>query len=244
LAGGDAAMLRPVVLAGGDIATDAGGPPLPISAPIQFWNAARFGASDDERAAVTALVGGELAVKWEEEFDNAEIVARVDAIFRALFAAPAEVVLVASNVSRWQSDRWSRGAYSHVPPESTSADRDLLCTPDLETLYWAGEHCSSEYPSTAHGAYDSGMLAAQLARGHHPLPGKIRYEGVVAASVILTLFACGCIVVIAVLIYRRLAARKAEAAAATRVDGATPIPAVKAASARGAKPKGDSFDSP
>ncbi|MEM9491107.1 MAG: FAD-dependent oxidoreductase, partial [Myxococcota bacterium] len=64
-------------------------------------------------------------------------------------------------VSRWARDPLSRGSYSYVPLGATGAEYDELATPVDGQLYFAGEACHRTYPATVHGAYLSGLRAAE-----------------------------------------------------------------------------------
>ncbi len=60
----------------------------------------------------------------------------------------------------WRADPWTRGAYSYLPVGAEPADRVRLRTPLVDRVFFAGEHTSSEAPSTVHGAAGSGERAA------------------------------------------------------------------------------------
>ena len=62
----------------------------------------------------------------------------------------------------WQSDPWSRGSYSYALPGHAD-DRAILAAPVDERLFFAGEATSPNDFSTAHGAYMSGVAAADAA---------------------------------------------------------------------------------
>ena len=64
-------------------------------------------------------------------------------------------------VTDWSVDPWSRGAYSHALPGHVD-DRDVLARPE-ERLVFAGEACSRTAYSSAHGAYETGVAAAEAA---------------------------------------------------------------------------------
>jgi len=64
--------------------------------------------------------------------------------------------------TRWLTDPWSRGSYSHALPGRAGA-REVLARPVEERLFFAGEATSREYFSTAHGAWESGVRAAEEA---------------------------------------------------------------------------------
>lgn len=62
--------------------------------------------------------------------------------------------------SAWAQDPWALGSYSHAMPGQADARHALAATVD-ERLFFAGEACSPEDFSTAHGAYRSGVSAAE-----------------------------------------------------------------------------------
>lgn len=63
-------------------------------------------------------------------------------------------------ITRWGSDPFAFGSYSHIPPFASGADYDALAKP-VENLFFAGEATHREHPSTVHGAYLSGQRAAE-----------------------------------------------------------------------------------
>jgi monoamine oxidase len=60
----------------------------------------------------------------------------------------------------WNSDPHSRGSYSYAKPGHVN-DRARLAAAVEERIFFAGEACSPGYFTTAHGAYDSGISAAE-----------------------------------------------------------------------------------
>jgi monoamine oxidase len=62
----------------------------------------------------------------------------------------------------WGADPFARGAYSYALP-GRADDRAALAAPVDGRLFFAGEACSREDFSTAHGAYFTGVAAAQQA---------------------------------------------------------------------------------
>lgn len=94
-----------------------------------------------------------------ERLSDAEVVAR---IMRCLavrygpgFPEPLEV-----RVTRWGADPFARGSYSYLPVGATRRDRIQLARPVGKTLFFAGEATHADDPSTVHGAYWSGLRAA------------------------------------------------------------------------------------
>jgi len=59
----------------------------------------------------------------------------------------------------WGRDPYARGSYSHAMPGHADA-RSILAAPVDERLFFAGEACMIHDFSTAHGAYRSGVKAA------------------------------------------------------------------------------------
>jgi len=64
--------------------------------------------------------------------------------------------------TRWGRDPPILGSYSHALP-GRAADRSALAQPVEDRLFFAGEACSAEDFSTAHGAYQTGVAAAEAA---------------------------------------------------------------------------------
>jgi monoamine oxidase len=64
--------------------------------------------------------------------------------------------------SAWVGDPFARGAYSHALP-GHAGDRAILAAPVENRLFFAGEACSAEDFSTAHGAWLTGHAAAEAA---------------------------------------------------------------------------------
>ena len=64
--------------------------------------------------------------------------------------------------SAWARDPWSLGSYSYGS-RGAAAARAALAAPVDGRLFFAGEHCSPHDFSTAHGAYRTGMRAAEEA---------------------------------------------------------------------------------
>jgi monoamine oxidase len=62
--------------------------------------------------------------------------------------------------SAWARDPWSLGAYSYGS-QGAQAARTKLATSVGDKLFFAGEHCSDVDFSTAHGAYRTGVKAAE-----------------------------------------------------------------------------------
>jgi monoamine oxidase len=113
------------------------------------------------RPMIEGFFGGDLARDLEYagesafgEFATGELVSLLGSDFRA------KVKLLTA--STWAVEPWTGGAYSHARPGHADA-RAILAAPVEQRLFFAGEACSPHYFSTAHGAYETGVLAADAA---------------------------------------------------------------------------------
>jgi monoamine oxidase len=61
---------------------------------------------------------------------------------------------------RWGSDPFARGSYSYALPGQAECRGALAAAVD-DRLFFAGEACSQHDYSTAHGAYLTGVAAAE-----------------------------------------------------------------------------------
>lgn len=64
-------------------------------------------------------------------------------------------------MTRWNQDPFSRGAYAHLPVGAKGSDYDDLAKALPPRLFFAGEATHRQHPNTVHGAYLSGLRAAQ-----------------------------------------------------------------------------------
>jgi polyamine oxidase len=80
-------------------------------------------------------------------------------------------------VTSWATDRYSGGAYTHIPPGANPADADLLGEPVGGRLLFAGEHSQSARLAYADGAMTSGIREAQRLLGQPGIHlGPIRFQ--------------------------------------------------------------------
>lgn len=63
--------------------------------------------------------------------------------------------------TKWSSDPFSRGSYSHIPMGGSLADSRALAAPVGERLFFAGEATAAGYAATVHGAFLSGVREAR-----------------------------------------------------------------------------------
>ena len=72
---------------------------------------------------------------------------------------------LALRVSRWAADPWARGSYSFLGIGADADDRTTLAAPLAGTLFFAGEATHRDDPSSVHGAWWSGLRAANQILG-------------------------------------------------------------------------------
>jgi polyamine oxidase len=109
---------------------------------------------------LVATVAGDYA-KALEPLTDEQIVARAQHVLRTMFSNQPVPEPLAYRVTRWASDPFSHGSYSFVPVRGSLSDYDELACPVGDRLYFAGEATNREFPSTAHGAYLSGLREAR-----------------------------------------------------------------------------------
>ncbi len=95
-----------------------------------------------------------------ETLDDTAVVAEAVAAYRAAVGGLARDPVDAV-VTRWGHDPFARGAYSYMAVGSSPADRAALGEPLGPRVALAGEATSVRYPSTVHGAWLSGIDAAE-----------------------------------------------------------------------------------
>lgn len=69
--------------------------------------------------------------------------------------------LTGHQITRWARDPFTRGSYSYYAVGSTPDMRNTLAAPVGKTIFFAGEAAHRDYFGTAHGAYLSGIRAAE-----------------------------------------------------------------------------------
>ncbi len=107
------------------------------------------------RPVIEGYFGGAFAASLEGEIAPFAI----EQICNALGNDIAKRLTVIAE-SAWARDPLSLGSYSYAGPGAAAA-RAALAAPVDERLFFAGEHCSRHDFSTAHGAYRTGVTAAE-----------------------------------------------------------------------------------
>lgn len=119
-----------------------------------FWNCLKTTGLP----VLIGLMSGDAAYQ-AERIPDAEIVTEVISQLRNVFKNVAVPDPLETVVTRWGTDKFTRGSYSFVPPESLPGDYNLMATP-VGNLHFAGEATCGTHPATVHGAYLSGLRAA------------------------------------------------------------------------------------
>lgn len=110
------------------------------------------------RPVIECFFGGIAARAMEETGDAGRFVFAVEELGRLLGADFAQRLKRIAG-SWWHKEPSIGGAYSHALPGHADK-RALLASPPSERLHFAGEACSPHDFSTAHGAWTSGIAAA------------------------------------------------------------------------------------
>lgn len=111
------------------------------------------------RPFVSGFLGGAFARRLEREGEAAmETEARRQ--LSAMLGADVQKHLRFVAATRWDMDAFARGGYSHALPGHAD-DRAVLAAPVDGRIFFAGEACSRHFFSTAHGAWETGIAAAE-----------------------------------------------------------------------------------
>ena len=110
------------------------------------------------RPVVECFLGGAFARSLEREGREAAFAFTRNELSRLLGADFARS-LVPVAVTEWAKEPTVGGSYSHALPGHAGA-RAVLARPVSERIVFAGEACSAQDFSTAHGAWQSGIEAA------------------------------------------------------------------------------------
>ncbi|KAJ8567890.1 hypothetical protein K7X08_020612 [Anisodus acutangulus] len=108
-----------------------------------------------------ALVAGDAAQLFECT-DPYTLIHRVMSILKGIYEPKGITVPdpIQSICTRWGSDPFSFGSYSHVRVQSSGSDYDILAENLGGRLFFAGEATIRQHPATMHGAYLSGLREA------------------------------------------------------------------------------------
>jgi monoamine oxidase len=107
---------------------------------------------------IEAYFGGALATRLDAAGAAAMRAFAIDEL-AGMFGGDLRKRLTPLASSAWVADPFARGSYSCALPGHAD-DRAVLAAPVSDRLCFAGEACSIEYFGTAHGAFLSGVAAA------------------------------------------------------------------------------------
>lgn len=95
-----------------------------------------------------------------ESWSDHEIIASAMKTLRTIYG-PGIPDPIDAQITRWASDPFAAGSYSFNPVGCTPGMREQLRFPLKDRLFFAGEATNADYFGTAHGAYLSGVRAAE-----------------------------------------------------------------------------------
>ncbi|HJU18300.1 MAG TPA: NAD(P)/FAD-dependent oxidoreductase [Stellaceae bacterium] len=110
------------------------------------------------RPLISCFFGGRWAAALEQEGEAGMAAFAADELAH-LFGADIRRRIAPLSSTAWRRDPWARGSYSYALP-GHAGDRAVLAAPVEDRLFFAGEACSPNFFSTAHGAYLTGLAAA------------------------------------------------------------------------------------
>ena len=113
------------------------------------------------RPRINCFFGGNFAAQLERDGIAAMATFAADEL-AGLFGNDIRRQISPLASSAWRSDPFARGSYSYALPGHAD-DRARLAEPVDDRLFFAGEACSPNFFSTAHGAYETGAAAAEAA---------------------------------------------------------------------------------
>jgi monoamine oxidase len=113
------------------------------------------------RPLIEAFIAGDAARALDGEPDGALADFAIEELVN-LLGSDMRAKLTPVAHSNWLASPFVGGAYSHARPGHADA-REILARPVADRVFFAGEACSREFFSTGHGAFESGVAAADLA---------------------------------------------------------------------------------
>ncbi|KAJ8102444.1 flavin-containing amine oxidoreductase-domain containing protein [Lipomyces tetrasporus] len=122
-----------------------------------FWNCTKVVG----KHCLVALMAGQAAVDTSRHPDEV-LIRDATYVLSRMYPSVAIPHPTETIITRWHQDPFSRGSYSFVGPNATGEDYDTLAAPTCDdNLFFAGEATSRTHPATVHGAYLSGLRAAE-----------------------------------------------------------------------------------
>jgi monoamine oxidase len=118
------------------------------------------------RPYIEVFMGGRAARGLEGEGRGAMAAFAIEEL-ASLMGSDVRQRLHVLGETAWASDPWTFGSYSHALP-GHAGDRAILAAPAEDRLFFAGEATHGRFYSTAHGAWESGVRAADEALARNP----------------------------------------------------------------------------
>jgi len=115
------------------------------------------------RPIIEVFLGGAHARSLEGQGPGAAAAFAIDGLAEVYGGEVRRKVHVLAE-THWAGDPFAGGSYSHALPGHAGA-RAVLAAPVDQRLFFAGEACSPNFFSTAHGAWQTGQTAAKAAIG-------------------------------------------------------------------------------
>lgn len=109
-----------------------------------------------KKPVLIVFTSGKLARDMEKEHLTEWVMQHLRRIYGNNIPKP-----IKNKKTHWGSDPFTRGSYSYLPVNVDKSVIDTLAQPVANRLYFAGEATSNTDPSTVHGAYLSGIRAAE-----------------------------------------------------------------------------------
>lgn len=109
---------------------------------------------------VVGVTGGRFGAWLERAGQAASVDYLTERLVKAFGAKIRDALLPRSIVTAWRGDSWTLGSYSAATP-GNGHQRGELARPVDDILFFAGEAASPDFFATCHGAYLSGIAAAE-----------------------------------------------------------------------------------
>ncbi|KAK3165357.1 hypothetical protein QOZ80_1AG0032170 [Eleusine coracana subsp. coracana] len=122
---------------------------------FMFWNLRKTVGAP----VLIALIVGKAAIDGQS-ISSDDHVNHAMVVLRKLFTDALVPDPIASVVTNWGLDPFSRGAYSYVAVGASGRDYDIIGRPVANCLFFAGEATCKEHPDTVGGAILSGLREA------------------------------------------------------------------------------------
>lgn len=153
-------VLDKVVLRFNRVFWDADADYLNFIAPVRGnWPEFVNLASAVKAPVLVALLGADAARNAEGRGD-ADLISDAMRVLRVMYGGNVPDPMGAL-VTRWSTDPFAGGSYVYVPVNVSLAEYDALSEPVSGRLFFAGEATVRNYPATVHGAWYSGLRAAE-----------------------------------------------------------------------------------